>query len=465
MSQYNRRAFDMAMRADFSSFVAKVFSTINPTEPFLPTWYIYAICWHLEQVCQGNIRRLIICLPPRSLKSIIASVALPAWILGHDPSRKIISLTYNNELAGKYSIDFRRIITSAWYRRTYPGTIVSPYKDTETETQFTRGGSRLGTTLTGTITGRGASLILCDDPMKSQDAYSDLKREAVNEIYRSTVLSRLDNKKTGGIVIVMQRQHANDLVGSLLEMSGERFTVLSLPAIATKDENIQIGDQEFHLRKIGDVLHPEREPLEVLRGLELEMGPSLFASQYQQEPAAPGGEVIKKEWIQYYDELPPGGYYFISWDTAGKDGPRNSFSVGTVWYRKKLVNYFVDVVRGRFDYPTLCETAINLVKRYKPRIVLIEDASTGVSLQADIRRGASCRVELVPVVGDKTGRLYLQQGKFASGLVRFPKDKPFMAELLNELLRFPQSRHTDQVDSISQALAYVGSTYTLDNIS
>lgn len=462
-SRFDPRLIDAAVRNDKMCFLWKVVSTVDPSAIFAANWHHEAILEAFEAAINGRHSRLVICAPPRSLKSIIASVAVPAWILAHDPTRKIICITYSSEMAAKLSNDFRLVVRSRWFRQAFPATVISDRKNTEVETVFTAGGFRLGTSIGGMLTGRGGDTIICDDPIKAQDAQSDARRETINQVLQNTILSRLDDKRTGSVVVVMQRLHANDFVGSLL--SGDTtWQVLKLAAIAIEDEMIPIGGNRHYHRKVGEPLHAEREPLSLLEEIRSELGPDLFDAQYQQTPVPPGGLIIKKDWILYYDELPPGGYYIISWDTAGKDGPRNSFSVATVWYRKKDVHYLVDLVRGRFSYPTLCDTAVNLVKRYKPRVVLIEDASTGVALKADIRRDVSCKIELVPVIGDKIGRLYLQQGKFASGMVWFPKDKPFMDELLHELLRFPQLNFSDQVDSISQALAYVGSTYTLDNI-
>ncbi len=461
-SPFDTRLIDAAIRNDIMCFVWKVIITVDPSAIFAANWHHEAILEAFEAAINGQPSRVAICAPPRSLKSIIASIAVPAWILAHDPTRKIICITYNGEMAAKLANDFRLVVQSDWYRRVFPGTVISDRKNTEVETVFTAGGFRLGTSIGGVLTGRGGDTIICDDPIKAQDAQSDARRETINQVLQNTILSRLDDKRTGSVVVVMQRLHENDFVGSL--PSGNIWKILKLPAIAIEDETIPIGGNRFYHRKAGEPLHAEREPLWLLEKIRLELGPDAFDAQYQQTPVPPGGLIVKKEWIRYYDELPSGGHFIISWDTAGKDGPRNSWSVGTVWHWKDGVYRLVDLVRGRFDYPTLRDTAINLVKLHKPRFVLVEDASTGVALAADIRQGVPCVVKLVPVVGDKIGRLYLQQGKFAAGNVLFPKDKPFMAELLRESLSFPQSKTSDQVDSISQALAYVGSTYTLDNI-
>ena len=467
MSQFDQRMLHTALRNDPVCFIEKAFNTLNPATPFLDNWHISAIAYHLEQVLKGKNRRLIICLPPRSLKTIIASIAFPAWALGHDPSRKIMSVTYSNGLAANYANHFRQIVGATWYQKIFPHTHISRHKDTEVETAFTAGGYRLGTSTFGTITGRGADLLICDDPIKSQDVQSDIKREANNNLYAGSLLNRLDDKRTGSIIVVMQRLHANDFVGSLLESHGE-WTVLNLPAIAEIDERIQIGDNEYYCRRAGEPLHAEREPLAVLHKIRHEMGPDAWAAQFQQAPVPPGGIMIRPHWINYHTitDFKQSSRCRIlqSWDTAGKIGPRNSFSVCTTWLLEDGNYFLLDLVREQFDFHTLTNTAINYAKKWKPYRVLIEDASTGGVLAPELRKGASCAVELVPVALNKVDRLFLQQGKFASGRVFFPANAPFLPELLKELLSFPQSKTTDQVDSISQALAYEGSRYTLDNV-
>jgi hypothetical protein len=204
------------LRQDFEAFVRKVFHTLCPGQTFIPAWFISAVAYQLERVRRGEIRRLIINLPPRSLKSIMASVALPAYILGHDPTRRIICASYSGELAFKQSNDFRAVLGSSWYQDSFLGTRVGRYKDSETEIELTRRGFRLATSTGGTLTGRGGHLIIIDDPLKPIDALSDAKRNGANEWLHSTVLSRLDDKPTGAIVIVMQRVHIDDLTGFVL---------------------------------------------------------------------------------------------------------------------------------------------------------------------------------------------------------------------------------------------------------
>ena len=172
--------------------------------------------------------------------------------------------------------------------------------------------------------------------------------------------------------------------------------------------------------------------------------------------------MIKRSWLRYYDEIPkdiPYSRIIQSWDTAAKDGAQNDWSVCTTWLVADDNYYLLDLVRDRFEYPLLRDTAIELAKRFKPDEILVEDASTGTALAQELRDEANCYVNPIKIDHDKVGRLYVQQGKFAAGRVWFPKNAPFLPELEAELLTFPQSRHDDQVDSISQALAYDGDGY------
>jgi hypothetical protein len=213
---------------DFRAFLHKVFVTLNPGQTYVPTWHVEAIAWQLERVRRGELRRLIINMPPRSLKSIAASVALPAFLLGHDPSQRVLCVSYSGELAKKHSNDFRAVLESPWYESTFSDTQIGPFKNTETEIELTARGFRLATSVGGTLTGRGGDIIIIDDPLKPDDALSETKRSAANHWFTNTLLSRLDDKRTGVIIVVMQRVHIDDLTGFLLDQSDE-WQVLSLP--------------------------------------------------------------------------------------------------------------------------------------------------------------------------------------------------------------------------------------------
>ena len=200
-AEQNPAVINAILRSNFSSFLRKVFGTLNPGTPYLANWHIDAITWHLEEVLAGRINRLIINLPPRSLKSITASVAFPAFIHGHDPTRKIISVTYSQDLSVKHHNDYRTTLEAPWYRNCFPNSRIDKRKDSESEVTLIGRGSRVATSIGGTLTGRGADLIIIDDPLKPADAMSESKREGANDWYRSTAVSRINDKRTGAIIL------------------------------------------------------------------------------------------------------------------------------------------------------------------------------------------------------------------------------------------------------------------------
>jgi predicted phage terminase large subunit-like protein len=458
------RMMDSIYRTDFASFIRRCFRTLVPGKSLLMNWHIYALAFALEQVRLGKITRLIINMPPRSLKSLITSVAFPAFVLGHDPTKHLIVVSYSSDLAIKLANDCRLILNVDWYHHLFRGMRISPLKNTEFEVGTSQNGFRLATSIEGTLTGRGGDILILDDPLKPIDALSDSKRERVNDYFNHTLRSRLDDKKTGAIIVVMQRLHPDDLTGTLLRDSPDGWSVLSLPATAKQEQKIQISDTEYHVRRVGDLLHAEREPQSVLDLLRAQLGSDIFSAQYDQAPVPPGGAMIKREWVPRYDQLPewePAYRIFQSWDTASKAGGENDYSVCTTWLYQGKKYYLMNVLRGRFDYPTLKARAISHAKDHKPDTILIEDTGVGTALVKELQDAGLSAVAVKPE-HDKRTRMSIQSSKFESGQVFFPNEAPWLADLEAELFAFPNGRHDDQVDGISQALAYKISGYSLD---
>jgi predicted phage terminase large subunit-like protein len=442
------------LRSNFKSFLYRCMLTLNPGAVFMPNWHIDAIAHQLQRVRAGEITRLIINLPPRYLKSLTVSVIFPAFLLGHNPRLKIFGISYGTELSAKHAADFRAIVESSWYRRAFSNMRVS--RAAESDVFTTKRGFRKSTSVNAALTGLGGDIFIIDDPQKPVDAQSETLRNGVTQWFSNTLRSRLDNKETGVIIVVMQRVHLLDLTGYLTESSDE-WTVLSLPAIGEADEKIAIGPEQYYLHRAGEALHPSYESLSTLEKLRNEIGSDVFAAQYQQSPVPPGGAMIRRQWLRYYESPPDRTYrtkVIQSWDTAAKNGAQNDWSVCTTWLIHEKHFYLLDVTRGRYEYPRLRETAAALAERYKPSVIMIEDASTGIALAQELRQAGTYAVRPIPVERDKIGRLYVQQAKFEAGLVLFPKAARFLAELETELLTFPQGKTDDQVDSISQALAY-----------
>src|ERR1700731_2402954 len=201
--------YQTLLRQDFSSFVARCFYDLNPQTEFAMNWHVEVIAAKLTAVRQGKIQRLIINLPPRHLKSLMASIAFPARCLGHDPSVPILCVSYAQDLADKLARDCRSIMTSPWYRRIFP-TRLAPHRQAVQEFITTRQGYRLATSTGGVLTGRGADIILIDDPLKPEEAPSDAQRQAANDWHDPTLYSRQNDKRRSAIVMIMQRLQEDD---------------------------------------------------------------------------------------------------------------------------------------------------------------------------------------------------------------------------------------------------------------
>src|SRR6266702_1595525 len=407
------------LRSDFYSFIRAIFPIVSSNDAFASNWHIEAIAYQLTRVLKGEIERLIITVPPRSLKSICASVAFPAFILGHDPQRKIICVSYSEGLARKHANDCRAVMRSDMYSRVFPKTRISPRKDTELEFACTLGGYRLATSVGGTLTGRGGNFIIIDDPMKPQDAASEVARESTKQWYSNTLLTRLDDKVADAIVVVMQRLHMDDLVGHLLEQNG--WTHLNLPAIAESEYRVQLSPVRYHLRRPSDLLHPEREPQVVLDEFKRSMGSLDFAAQYQQEPVAEGGNLIKWDWFQFYDKPPgrtPDDRIIVSWDTAMSSKELSSYSACVVLQIRGEIAWVLDVFRERLEYPDLRRKVIELHRRWRKACnryeLVIENKGSGMSLIQDLRDENIHAIKVDPE-GDKVMRMNAQTARIEAG--------------------------------------------------
>jgi predicted phage terminase large subunit-like protein len=396
-------------------------------------------------------------------------VALPAFWLGKDPSIQILSVSYAQELALKHSRDCREILTSPWYRDLFPGTRSTATRPSLEEFNTTQGGLRLATSVGGVLTGRGADVLIIDDPLKPQEALSDLQRNAVNEWFSNTLYSRLNCKETGTIILIMQRLHQDDLVGHVLE-NGEAWEVVSFPAIAEEEETFLVpgiagvGAPTTWRRRVGDPLHAGRESLETLQRIRESMTSYDWACQYQQQPVPLGGGLIKNGWWRTY-QGDPGPFVRIiqSWDTACKESELSDYSVCTTWAERRDgpegqsgTHYFLlHVFRKRLNYPELRRAVKELSLQFSPQQILVEDQASGTQLVQDLIHDGLGKVTGVRFPGDKVMRMHSQSALIENGFVYLPKEAPWLDEYLAELGAFPRGRHDDQVDATSQALAWM----------
>lgn len=451
-----------------SFFIQKAFSVISSGDKYMHNWHIDYISEHLEACLKGDIKRLIINVPPRNMKSICASVAFPAWVLGKSPSKKIIVCSYGSELAEKHSIDCRAVMQSPFYEETFPKTKIVRNKQAEYSTSH--GGFRLATSIGGTLTGLGGDILIIDDPIKPSSALSDTLLQNVNQWYDNTLYSRLNSKSQGCIIIIMQRLHENDLVGHILEQ--EDWVHLKIPAITEVREEIKISPNLIKpytiIREPGSALHPKRESLEQLQHMKNNiLGSYNFAGQYQQEPAPIQGGMIKLDWFQRYDDLPAEKPIRVvqSWDTASKAQDVHDYSVCTTWHEYKNSWYLVDVYRKKLEFPELRKVVIEQANQKEVSAILIEDKGSGTQLIQDIKRQSRLPIKPMTPKGDKETRMLAHSPKIECGKVFIPRHANWLSDFEGEARKFPKSRHDDQIDSLSQALEYLDQRKTIFKIA
>ena len=427
---------------------------------YLAGWVHKDICQRLEkfseQVANKESPRLMLFMPPRHGKSTLASVAFPAWHLGRHPDHEFISCSYSGSLAMSFSRKVRQLLREPVYKNVFEKSRLDKDSQSIESWQTTQGGGYVAAGVGGGITGKGANVLVIDDPVKNrEDAESDNNRAATWDWYTSTAYTRLS--PGGGILVILTRWHDDDLAGRLLKQAedgADQWEVIRYPAIAEIDENF---------RKQGESLHPERYNVDALEQIRKAIGPRDWSALYQQNPVSDEGDYFSRDMIRYYeyDEIDTAELnYYCAWDLAIGQRDRNDYSVGIVVGVDEYDNlYVVDVVRGKYDGFELVEQILDLYETWRPGIVGIErghiEMALGPFLQKRTReRGLSEAYFKDLKVGrrDKEARARAIQGRMQQGMVYFPKDAVWTGTMVAELLRFPNGTHDDQVD----ALAWIG---------
>lgn len=446
-------AFRILARKRLLPFVER----FNPD--YLPGWVHKDICRRLEKFSQDVVAqkspRLMLFMPPRHGKSTLASVAFPAWHLGRNPEHEFISCSYSGSLAMGFSRKVRQVLREPTYKTIFK-TRLDPDSQSAEAWLTTANGGYVAAGVGGGITGKGAHVLVIDDPVKNrEDAESQNNRDLNWDWYTSTAYTRL--APGGGVLIILTRWHDDDLAGRLLKAGvegGDEWEVVRYPAIAEEDE-------EF--RKAGEALHPERYSAEALRRIEKAVGPRDWSALYQQNPVADDGQYFTRSMVKYYrpeDIDQKAMRYYAAWDLAIGRTDRNDYSVGVVvGVDKNDDMYVMDCVRGRWDGFELVEQILDLYEQWKPSIIGIErghiEMALGPFLEKRVRERKLHEAyfkDLKTGRRDKEARARAIQGRMQQGKVFFPQEALFTGPLVAELLRFPNGTHDDQVD----ALAWIG---------
>ena len=441
------------LRQDFASFIGKVFATINPGIEYEHNWHIELLSDYLISVEINEIKRLIINIPPRALKSVCVSVAWPAWILGHDPTKRIMVASYAQSLSIKHSLDTRLVMNSDWYAELFPHTKLSKKHNLKSKFMTTEHGFRMATSVGGMSTGEGGDILIIDDPHNPSHIHSPKRRQNVVEWYEQSFSSRLNNKKKGAIVLVMQRLHEEDLCGYLLKNSPKNWHLLKLPVSADESITYQCGKNSYEY-KSGSSLHRERYDTSILDKISEEMGRDNFAAQYMQTPIPLSNAILNYDDICWYEKLDQEPNYIVqSWDTAIKTSEHSDYSVCTTWAVLGEHYYLIDMIRKKMAYPELKNKVRTLYDKFGTKILLIEDKGSGQSIIQDLRAEGIQSIVAIKPKFDKITRFASIVPLFQASIVKLPKYLDNAA--LKELTSFPNVTHDDIVDSVSQFLGYM----------
>jgi len=440
-------------RNSFPAFVRKVFHTVSTGHTYIHSWHVDAICEHLLACEAGDIKNLVINMPPRCLKTITVSVAWSAWLLGHNASAQIIGASYSSKLAMKDNTNVRYVMESPWYKDIFPETVLASDQNEKSKFSTTERGHRIATSVGGTVTGEGGDYLILDDPLKPDEANAPTGtvRESTNEWIDQTFTSRKNDPKTAVSVLVMQRLHEDDASGHLIDKGWHH---LCLPVEFIRKTVISINDKRWDAAA-GDLLCPERLGRAELRQMAIDMGGYGYAAQYLQNPAPTGGGLVKQSWFRFAPERPLAFNKIIhSWDTASKVGILNDYTCCTVWGVKSDGYYLLEVINVRLEFPALKKKVLDMASRDNPDFILIEDKASGQALIQELRTTSALPVIAIMPTQDKVTRMSQASIEFEHSNVVFPEYAHWLDDYTEQLKLFPNAKHDDMVDSTSQFLQW-----------
>lgn len=450
---------ESALRTDFRSFFRKAFAELHSGDMPENARYIDVICDFLESFDSGEFRRGIINLPPRHLKTVLCTVCLSAWILGRKPATRIMIVTYGEELSRDIGDKIRHILRSTWYTAVFPTRLSSDrYQVTDFTTQ--QGGGVLATSFGGAITGRGADRIIVDDPVKVAEAANIAVHDRVAEVFVSEIMNRLNQPKTGKILIVGHRLHPDDLSGRFAGKPG--WHQLVLPFIADEPACIEYGTKKWK-RKVGELLRPEgfsEDQVEELRAID---GSPDFETLFQQNPrGVPWAELTDDSFPKYYAPIPDTCPLLLSIDPAHKTHRKASYSVIQAWCQIGENWVLVDQWREHADFEHLKEAAARFSNCHRPSVVLVEATSVGRALAEYLRRRPHrAVVQIDPGTQSKLERLKGCLRFIIDGRVQIKGNAPFRDQFVEEFVSFPHGDFDDQVDATTQFLNYMATSSTI----
>ncbi len=447
--RYFREAAFAHARSNFYAFYRLGFPALAPEASFSNSPHYRVLAQALEKVATGETRRLLIAVPPRHGKSILASVALPAWILGRDPTRKIICASYGEQLSKDFSNRFRDLLWSRQYESVFPDTRIDAGGASLSEVRTSAKGYRLATTVDGPATGKGAHFAFVDDPIKASEATSEVVRNSVYDWFKGSLMTRFDKPAEGAMVVVQQRLHQDDLIGRLRDEGGWEY--LDMPGECMQRRTFDLGDGETWDFKPGDLLFPERFDRVALKQMFWDLGEAAYNAQILQRPGASGGTLFKLKHFPRYETLPARFEAIVqSWDPAIVDNETAAFTVCTTWGIVGRRLYLVNVFRKRLDFFKIEPAMLSMKQKYGAGFVTLEVSGVGKAIGNSLLKRQGIHEWFLwtePRLG-KVERALAQTPKIERKNVYLPVEADWLETFEAEIAAFPLSKFADQVDSM-----------------
>jgi predicted phage terminase large subunit-like protein len=442
----------------FYHFVKRAWPILEPDNPFVEGWHIKAFCEHLEAVTFFVIPRLLINVPPRHAKSIVATVLWPAWVWIKYPQRRFIFASYSASIALRDSIKCRQVIKSDWYLKTF-NIKWSLADDQDTKSKFLNSeqGFRYATSVGGTLTGEGGDYLVADDPLNVLDAYSEPARIEAWRWWSQTMSTRANNPNKVGRVVIMQRLHEDDPSGHILKINEPelQYDLLVLPAEYDTKRAETIKPTKIGWRdprtKDGELLWPQRFNAANIRELKATLGTQAASGQLNQDPVPGDGGLFKREWWRRYKGTPLNIHYIMQiWDCAESPGVSNDYTVCATWGFSDKGLFALDLWREKVGAPQLNQAAKDLYDKFKPDIVLVEKKSHGTQLIQHLQQETD--IPVVPYNPKGMSKVVRATGAtplVESGNCHLPEGQSWVEDFIKEHEKFPLGTHDDQVDTTS----------------
>jgi len=465
---------DLAAQECFLSFVRKEAPKMIPE--FVMGRHIELLCDKLQAVVEGECKRLMVFLPPRSTKSVICSMLFPAWYMGHNPAHEIMALSHSDQLASDFGRSVRDIVNDEDFQEMFNGVQLRADVKAAGKWMTSKGGKYYAAGVRSKLAGRGAHVAILDDVMSEDDSFSEAGRRYIKEWYPSGLRTRV--MPNGAIIIINTRYHYDDICGWLLKQESDndmtnKWEVIKIPAWLDEDAaellNMDVGSSYFPEWKSDEMLRIDEEEIKAANGSRY------WNALYMQDPQPDEGGIIKKKWFQWWDEEDPPQCEFIlqTYDTAFSTSKTADYSVIQTWgifgqmgqdsegseaYVSNMI--LLSNVKDRFEYPELRRKAQEMHDMYRPDICIIEKKASGQSLLQDLRRAGLPVLDYLPD-RDKVSRVYASTPLMESGRVWIPSNKDWAVDLYEEAITFPNAAHDDQVDCMTMAIQYMRDSWNI----